>query len=183
MQRLFIAIEFPEEVLEQLRHIQNHLRRIAQRGRYSPVENLHLTVQFLGDTAAEQVPGLIASLHRVARQRAGFSLNVGMPGVFGKGNPYRVVWLSLGGELAPLRQLQTDVAKAVAGLGFAGEHEAYRPHITLARDVTFDERGWQNWIGGQKSGSAFPVQRFTLMESRPQAGKRIYRALEHFYFS
>ena len=181
MRRLFVGIEFPTDILVQLRKIQADLHRSISSGRFPQGENLHLTLQFLGNVADQQVPGIVASLREVACHNHLFPLSLGDPGVFGHQNPYRVVWLGLKGQLSALRKLQAGVVKSMAGHGFVSEHNVYRPHITLARDVTFCNSDPQGWSFDQGREHSFLVQHFALIASSLQGGKRIYRPLQHFY--
>ena len=47
--RLFIAIQLNEEMRNLLGEIQDTYRRMAVRGNYTPPENLHLTLAFIGE--------------------------------------------------------------------------------------------------------------------------------------
>ena len=47
--RLFIAITFTEDMLDALSEIQDDLRRSNVRGSYTPRENLHMTLAFIGE--------------------------------------------------------------------------------------------------------------------------------------
>ena len=47
--RLFIAIQFNDEILEALNELQEDLRDQGMEGNYSPSENLHLTLAFIGE--------------------------------------------------------------------------------------------------------------------------------------
>ncbi|MBQ9032127.1 MAG: hypothetical protein IJ106_11850 [Parasporobacterium sp.] len=47
--RLFIAIGLSEEMKEALINVQNQMYDSGVRGNYSPEENLHLTIAFIGD--------------------------------------------------------------------------------------------------------------------------------------
>ena len=47
--RLFIAIQFSPEILDALVGVQSELKSFDVRGRYSPPENLHLTLAFIGE--------------------------------------------------------------------------------------------------------------------------------------
>ena len=47
--RLFIAIQLSGKMKEALLDIQGQLRRLGVRGNYTPPENLHLTLAFIGE--------------------------------------------------------------------------------------------------------------------------------------
>ncbi len=47
--RMFIALCFSSTALQKIHHIQKELLRHGVQGRFSPVENLHLTLAFLGN--------------------------------------------------------------------------------------------------------------------------------------
>ena len=48
--RLFIAIEFPDPILNAIVAIQRELRGKVQKGRFKQSGNFHLTLKFLGET-------------------------------------------------------------------------------------------------------------------------------------
>ena len=47
--RLFIAINLSDDMKDALRAAQNTMRRAGVRGNYTPVENMHLTLAFIGE--------------------------------------------------------------------------------------------------------------------------------------
>ena len=47
--RLFIAIEFDEEILQALTNLQSEWKVLGVRGNFTPVQNLHLTLAFIGE--------------------------------------------------------------------------------------------------------------------------------------
>ena len=47
--RLFIAICFDENMLDSLATIQDDLMRSGMKGNYTPRENLHMTLAFIGE--------------------------------------------------------------------------------------------------------------------------------------
>jgi 2'-5' RNA ligase len=47
--RLFIAIEFNDDIITSLKGIQQNLKSCGLKGRYTREENLHLTLAFIGD--------------------------------------------------------------------------------------------------------------------------------------
>ena len=49
LMRLFIAICFDDNMLDSLAEIQDDLRRCGVKGSYTPRENLHMTLAFIGE--------------------------------------------------------------------------------------------------------------------------------------
>ena len=47
--RLFIAIDFDKNMRKALKMIQEDMRSFGLQGRFSPIENLHLTLAFVGE--------------------------------------------------------------------------------------------------------------------------------------
>ncbi len=48
--RLFIGIHFPEDIIDRINLLQGELRSKIKGGRFPVRENMHLTLQFLGET-------------------------------------------------------------------------------------------------------------------------------------
>ena len=134
--RAFVAIEIGGDAKRALGDAIAALRAegIAALRPARP-EGVHLTLKFLGDVAPEIAPRVGEALAGVAARYAPFSLALGDTGFFPAGNAgrARVVWVGVDGDMDALRELQGEVDVALAGLGFARERQAFRPHMTLAR--------------------------------------------------
>jgi 2'-5' RNA ligase len=131
--RLFVALEIPEPPRREVRRRVDAVRDRLPRGRWVDLDNLHLTLLFLGETAEGKVPTLAAGLREAFALCPPLDLRLASGGTFPPGRPARVAWV---GVEAPeeLMTLQADVTKAaVEALGFEPEERAYHPHATLAR--------------------------------------------------
>ena len=53
--RTFIAIELEQDVKEYLASVQTETQKLCRRGNYTPMDNFHLTLHFLGEIN-EEVP-------------------------------------------------------------------------------------------------------------------------------
>ena len=53
--RAFIAIEFPDEVVKEIARVQELVSKIKFTGKLTELENLHLTLKFLGEISEEKV--------------------------------------------------------------------------------------------------------------------------------
>lgn len=130
--RLFIAVEFPPPIKEALTHIQTQLKT-APGVRWTKPSQLHLTLQFLGNTPMSKVSSLIQVLQKIAVNTKPFKLYLGQPGLFPNAKRPRIVWVGLAGETEALLQLQQRVVVATGSLGFQAEDRPFKPHITLGR--------------------------------------------------
>ena len=183
--RLFIGVDFPQQVVDALCSLQNKIRDLVRGGRFPTPDNLHLTLQFLGETPESRVTEIHQALSAVASRHAPFQLAVdNRIGYFGSMNPVRVAWVGMKGDIAALSAMQADVASAMHELGFASEERAYKPHVTLARDALFLQSSLLLKNGGiDLPVPPFPLMRieqFALISSEIVQGGRRYRPLAIF---
>ncbi len=133
-QRIFTAIEPPEEILKKIQHIQLRLRKII----HGPVnwvrpEGIHLTLKFFGEVAGDVLATISERLEGFARQAKPLKLEVRKIGAFPNLNNPRVVWIGIEGDIAPLSRLQQTIDEGFGDLGYPGEERPFRPHLTLGR--------------------------------------------------
>ena len=183
--RLFIGVDFPKRVVDELCSLQNTIRDLVRGGRFPAPDNLHLTLQFLGETPESRIAEIHRALSAVASRHAPFQLAVDdRIGYFGSMNPVRVAWVGMKGDVSALSAIQADVATAMSELGFAAEERAYKPHITLARDAFFLQ-GEVNLKNGAINLPVTPfplmrIEQFALISSEIDQGRRRYRPLAVF---
>lgn len=128
--RAFLAIELPEAVRDELARAQRHLRDALgdEAIGWTPAENWHLTLQFLGQV---DDPGPVVDAARgVCAARPPLQLALGPLGAFGG----RVLWAGIEGPDAPaLVDLAGALERTLEPLGFPAEGRPYSPHVTLGR--------------------------------------------------
>lgn len=106
MPRLFVAIELPEDVRKRLAGLCNGL----PGARWVSPENQHLTLRFIGEVPAGEIPDLVGALARVTAP--GFALSISGVGFFGQRKRARLAWAGV--EKNPvLIDLQRRVEAAV----------------------------------------------------------------------
>lgn len=129
MPRLFIAIELPDPVKDQVLALQTQIPGAVWVRRHA----LHLTLRFLGDQVEQaRVEPITAALAAV-RARP-FTLALRQTGRFppGTNRPPRVLWVGISPQPA-LPALHRQIEQALAEVGFPPEERDFSPHITLAR--------------------------------------------------
>lgn len=130
--RSFIALEISEDVLGQLNSLLMRLHQTNAAVKWVELENLHLTLKFLGEISSDQVEVIAETLGQVARSVEPFSFVVKGVGGFPDLRKPRVLWVGVEAT-PPLMNLQRLVEQAMERLGFAPEGRAFHPHITLGR--------------------------------------------------
>lgn len=176
--RLFVAIEFPEEIINSLTAVQQKIRGNVERGRFKRSENFHLTLKFLGETPAAAVDRLGEQLRLAGKGKGEFSLRLGELGVFGARPPIRVIWQGLSGDTDRLDALQQSVETACCKAGFARDKRPYSPHITLAQEVT--PLPGKSYLPPDPPAPEFTVREFALVLSEEKDRKRLYTPLRIF---
>jgi len=135
--RLFVALEPPGAVRRRLESVAGEIRRragpAAEAVKWVRGENVHLTLQFLGNVPEERVPDVALALAEAARAARPLRLEVRGAGGFPSARRPRVVWAGLAGDLLPLAALVQDLGRRLAPLGFAPEDRPWSPHLTLGR--------------------------------------------------
>lgn len=168
--RLFIGIAVDEFVRAACARVAERLRATGIDARYVVPENYHLTLIFLGNVDAEQVPGIEATLAEVALRHPPFSVTLERVGAFPHERRPRVIFLGSRGVVEAYRGLAQDVGDACARLGFAREGDAV-PHVTLAR-VPERTRLCLPLIDVETSDVC--VDSLTLFDSIPHEGRTRY---------
>ncbi len=126
MIRLFVALDFPEEIKGMLSSICFGL----PRARWIPKEQLHLTLRFIGEVDGALFQTIRAGLALVRAPE--LTLTLEGCGFFPPRQKPRVVWVGIteNGELLRLRK---KIEKVVTRSGLEPERRKFSPHITLAR--------------------------------------------------
>ena len=133
--RAFIAIDIPDGVRKVVhaKAVELQLRMAADAVRWVRSEGYHLTLKFLGEIEAAQVPLIEAAMASAADGIGRFSLRLGSLGAFPNPRRPRVLWVAVEGGADSLGRLQSRLEQALAPIGFKPEGRSFHPHLTLAR--------------------------------------------------
>lgn len=174
--RLFTAISVPGLLSEALGTAAAGLvpnRNSAQRIRWTPPANMHVTLSFLGAVDPVRLSEIQHALAQV--QAAPFSLTLAGPGVF----PHAGVLLAKVHPSPELLSLAEQVAAALEAIGFPREKRPYQPHVTLARTK---DRGLSSTTADNPPAfhETFHANAFHLYESVTRSEGAQYRILETY---
>jgi len=133
--RVFVAIELPPPVITALTAVQQQLAARALPLRLSAPAGLHLTLAFIGEIPAGQVPALASVVQQGAAGTGPFQLRAEGLGMFPNARAPRVIWAGVEGApdaMAALTALREGIATQLRGAGFTLDRR-FDPHLTLAR--------------------------------------------------
>ena len=172
--RLFIAINFDDNIREELYNNIEDLRDEAKKGSFSPVENLHLTLAFIGELDKRNVQTVKdAMIYAVANLGDELEITLGDFGSFRGKNGGRLYWRGIE-ETEALTELQKTLVRQLKYLGIPVDDKPFVPHITLARGcVLYDDFDLDYYLDGLYD-ETMKVSSIDLMESEVINGRRVY---------
>ncbi len=171
--RLFVAINLPDHVLHGISKLVEQLRASAYGVRWARLENIHLTLKFLGEVTPPQVEDVISSLAGCLADKSVVELRLVGMGVFPDVRRPRVVWLGVGGNraLSNLEEIHRDVDEGLARLGFEPDARPFRPHMTIGRMRRVRGKG----AGGRAGNGVLVGARLERLLERVDAPDEAFR--------
>ena len=163
--RLFIAIQLTDGMKNALTSVQTFLRGQGVHGNFTKLDNLHLTLAFIGEYADPDY--VLDAMRSVAFPP--FSICLDGFGSFGD-----LYWSGIGGseELAAcVRRLRRTLAER----GIPFDRKKFSPHITLLRKASFEKRA--GFPGVTIPDAAMEVRSITLMRSDRTKNGMVYTEL------
>jgi RNA 2',3'-cyclic 3'-phosphodiesterase len=131
--RTFVAVEIDEAVRRAAAHLVEQLRAASADVTWVAPHNMHLTVKFLGDVAAEKIPQVCDWVAKAVASVEPFELQLHGVGAFPNLSRPRTIWLGTGAGQHELAAVAERLDAALEGLGFKPEGRAFQGHLTLGR--------------------------------------------------
>ncbi len=126
MHRLFVAIDFSEQVKEDLSRLCFGL----PGARWVPTDQLHLTLRFIGEVDGALFLDIREALNDISAEK--FSLSLKGLGHFPPRKTPRVLWVGIERNEQMVR-LRNRIEAALVKLGLEPEKRKFSPHVTLGR--------------------------------------------------
>ena len=171
--RLFIAVNFDDQIKNRLLEIQERLRSQCLKGNFTQAENFHITLAFLGETPGERLTDLFQIIEGV--RFPAFDLNFDRSGCFTHSG--KELWWIGAERSCPghsrLEAIHSELIDRLSGGGFSVDKRAFNAHITLAREVRHSEP-----IVLDKPEIMIHVNRLSLMKSEHIRGLLTYTELK-----
>ena len=181
--RLFVALEIPSTVRENLASLLKSLRALSSQPRWVRSENLHVTLKFIGEVTPEKLGDIRSALAAVHSDQA-VTIDFRGLGFFPNDKDPRVFWTGI--DASPnLKMLAMDIDQTTEKLGILREHRPFSPHLTLARfqlpGLPDNLRAMIQENAAREFGS-LRTNQFHLIESKLKPAGAEYTTLESFPF-
>ena len=167
--RLFVGLDLPWEVRERLAALATGMAG----ARWQPIDNLHLTLRFVGEVQRFQAEELDASLASLRAKR--FPVSITGVGTFARGGREVALWAGVQRSPA-LEHLAGKIETACQRAGLSPERRRFSPHVTLARldNVVGDKLARFVQANNLLRLPEFPVDSFALFSSRRGSEESVY---------
>ena len=194
LHRVFIAISLPDKLKKDLFELQYQYPDLPAR--WTKMENLHITLAFLGNTNDQEICDIVKIAQEVCLYHEPFDLTLNricygpidkLPSAEGEARLWRprMVWV-VGKKSPELGSLQKDLESAL--FEFSGgqfqekEDYSFAPHITLARLEQAKLRQMEQVelpMIDKTIDRTFLVESIEIMESELRRGGPKYTVLEN----
>lgn len=157
--RTFIAVDLAESTLDALAEMPGKLSDPRANIRWVGRDNLHVTLQFLGDVADDLIASVCDRAAAAAAEVEPFDFEVRGVICIPPAGQLRMVWASIHDTTGRMAALHDAAERELSSLGFEPEKRRFRPHLTLARIKHIrDPRGFRQAVEPYRD-AAFGAQK------------------------
>jgi len=128
--RTFIAIDIP--VSQKINQVINELKKTQIDAKLVEMENMHLTLKFLGDIDEKLIDEIEKTIKESTKNTQPFEITLKNIGVFPNKNYIKIVWIGVE-NAGPLKQIAETIDTKLKNLGFGKEKRSFSAHLTIAR--------------------------------------------------
>lgn len=183
--RIFVAINLPDDIKREL--VKYHKKWLELPAKWTNFNNLHITLEFLGDLTDEELGEVCVSVKEAVVKHNSFNINLnkvlyGPPGLR-SGQVPKMIWV-MGDRPDELLSLKTDLQRfLLKTVRFAPEKRTSLLHVTLAKirewewkKIEPEERPEIN----ENIDFTFTVESIEVMESVLKRGGPEYTIIESY---
>ncbi len=180
--RLFVALEIPSTVLDELIEIRNKI--YPDSGvRWEAKEKLHITLKFLGDVEDSLNDSIIKMIEERISGKKRFNLFFEKFGLFKKDGKPRILWVKTN-DSNVLEEVQKEIEEGCSELGFKKEERKFKPHLTLLRvRGSEDFRKIYSFTNEEIPEINFAVSEIALIKSELKQSGSVYHTIKSFYLN
>jgi len=174
--RIFICIDFPDDVIKEVARVQELVSKKKFTGKLVELDNLHLTLKFLGEIDDKMLGKIRSKLREIKFKE--MELKLGEIGTFSHQGSPKIVWIKIEGK--EIWDLQEQIDKVLKDL--VVEEERFMSHLTIARvKYVKDKADFSKRISNISVKSIkFKIDRFKLNMSDLKPTGAVYTTIEEY---
>jgi len=154
-------------------------------GKWTQPQNLHVTLQFVGEVDRSTLAELLKTTQEVAASFRPFRITYKGLGVFPNPKRPRILWVGVDAGAGTLKRLARAVEQANRRVkNIRPDTKPFHPHVTICRMKRVDNRKlktlmkrYQNFVFGEEVVNKIALIKSTLTPEGP-----IYAPIEVFHF-
>lgn len=131
--RTFIAVKTALRVNNNVSKVVGRLAAQCDQYRWVEPENLHVTLNFVGDVVDIEVPELCQLIREAVEPMPAFELSLKGVDGFASAQEPRVLWMGVDEGADALKQIYDALANVLHHWGVNKDRNEYVPHMTLGR--------------------------------------------------
>jgi RNA 2',3'-cyclic 3'-phosphodiesterase len=155
--RTFVAVPVDRFTHDRLVGLQKRLADTGVPVKWVEPDNLHITLLFLGEVDAREVPAVCSAVETACRAVAPFAMTLAGTSAFPTPRRPRTLIVHVTEGAAELVALHDAVEAPLLDLGcYRREERPYKPHLTLGRvkgrdsePIAVAVKQFEGWQGGQ----------------------------------
>jgi 2'-5' RNA ligase len=181
--RSFIAIPLADHISRRVKRLLVQLKQDDDGIKWVPIDNLHLTLKFLGDVDNTQIPKICDLVREICVGYERFELEFAGTGGFPKLEKPRVLFVGVNDPTGSLVRIVGELEDELSDLGFKPEPRDYTPHLTIGRTRRSGRRAGEQTIARLKSQQSclmgeMTVDKIHLMASFLDKGGPTYQVMD-----
>lgn len=171
--RLFIAINFTDEIKDKIQDVITKLKACSTQGRFVKNEHMHITLEFLGDVEENKLNTIQNIMGQISITP--FSLKLCHLGHFAR-REGDIYWIGIE-ENPKLLNVHSQIHKMLKKEGFTVEDREYKPHLTIGRKILIEKDFNLYNLQDDLEGLEIIVDKIDLLESKQVKGELIHKVI------
>lgn len=157
--RVFIGFSFEDEIKEYLFEQSRSIADKCEKGRFTRLENFHMTLKFIGNVEEEDIDSIKKAMRLAADGAKSIEIEMDRVSHFEK-KKRKILWYGIK-KNEYVENLQRRVDEELSRKLEIKMDDEYIPHITIGRNIIADEETYKANIYSKK----IRISRLTLFHS------------------
>lgn len=131
--RTFIAVKASQRVTNNVSSVVNRLAATNDQYKWVEPENLHVTLNYVGDVVDVEIPELCTLIKNAIEALPSFDMSLQSVSGFSSAQEPRVLWIGVDEGQDALTEIYKTLADVLHHWGVNRDRNEYVPHMTLGR--------------------------------------------------